>query len=92
MSQKSEDSKTETTEEVVSELSEPKASSKKHCYCGYDRKHHMVSIVPTYTRWGAFWVTMMGVSATPTRIDFVCRICKKRFDREKDPAILKQFL
>ncbi|MBM74854.1 MAG: hypothetical protein CMK59_05600 [Proteobacteria bacterium] len=67
-------------------------SSSKTCLCGFDRYHYMVSIVPTYTRWGAFWVTMMGVSSTPIRIDFVCRVCKTTFDRERNIDELKKFL
>ena len=64
----------------------------KTCLCGFDRYHYMVSIVPTYTRWGAFWVTMMGVSSTPIRIDFVCRVCRTTFDRERNIDELKKFL
>ena len=62
------------------------------CRCGNDRHHHMVSAVPTYTLWGQFWITLIGVSATPIRIDFVCRICKQKFDFVTNPTVLKNFL
>ena len=78
--------------EETSSQGQTHKSSSKVCLCGFDRYHYMVSVVPTYTRWGAFWVTMMGVSSTPIRIDFVCRVCKKRFDRERNPEVLKRFL
>ena len=62
------------------------------CHCGYDRNHYMVSKLPTYTAWGTFWITLLGVSATPIRLDFKCRICKDQFDFIIDPEELKNFL
>ena len=61
------------------------------CPCGFDRHHHMVSASVTYTAWGTFWITMMGVSATPIRVDFICRVCKEKFDFEIEPEKLKSF-
>lgn len=48
----------------------------------------MVSAVPRYSGWGGFWVIFMGVSATPKRIDFQCRVCQETFDQTVDPAAL----
>ena len=62
------------------------------CDCGHDRNHYMVSQIPTYTAWGTFWITLLGVSATPIRLDFKCRICKEVFDFIRDPEELKTFL
>ena len=62
------------------------------CACGYDRHHYMVSAVPTYTAWGTFWITLMGVSAAPIRIDFRCRACGETFDFIRDEEELKGFL
>ena len=64
----------------------------ERCSCGHDRNHYMVSQLPTYTAWGTFWITLLGVSATPIRLDFKCRICGEVFDFILDPAELKQFL
>ena len=61
------------------------------CSCGNNRYHHMVSPETTYTAWGAFWITIMGVSAKPIRVDFSCRICKEKFDFEIDPEQLENF-
>ena len=52
----------------------------------------MVSPEPEYTAWGTFWVTLMGVSATPIRLRFRCRICKLAFDMTDDPDELSSFL
>ena len=64
----------------------------ERCACGHDRHHHMVTPKPTYSSWGAFSVTLIGASATPTRIDFLCRVCKEKFDWTTDPEELKQFM
>ncbi len=61
------------------------------CQCGHNRSHHLVTPSATYTAWGTFWITMMGVSATPVRVDFICRVCKEKFDFEIDPERLKDF-
>lgn len=62
------------------------------CFCGHDRHHYMVSPVPTYTRWGTFWVIFVGVSTVPIRVDFQCRVCNATFDFTEDPVQLKQFM
>ncbi len=62
------------------------------CACGHNRYHLMVSPEPEYTAWATFWVTLMGVSATPLRIRFRCRVCGERFDLTQDPGELKRFL
>ena len=61
------------------------------CSCGHSRSHHLVTPRATYTGWGTFWITIMGVSATPIRVDFICRMCNEKFDFEIDPERLKDF-
>ena len=61
------------------------------CICGHNRHHHLVTPSATYTAWGTFWITIMGVSAVPIRIDFICRVCNEKFDFEIDPDRLKDF-
>ena len=61
------------------------------CPCGHNRHHHLVTPSATYTAWATFWITIMGVSATPIRVDFICRVCKEKFDFEIDPERLKDF-
>lgn len=63
-------------------------SGRPTCVCGHGRTHYMVSPLPTYTGWGKFWVIFMGVSTTPVRIDYHCRVCEQTFDFTEDPALL----
>lgn len=74
----------------MSEGSPPAAAAR--CRCGHDRRHHMVSPVPTYTSWGKFWVIFMGVSSVPIRLDFQCRVCGESFDHTTDPEELQRLL
>lgn len=62
---------------------EPKASPKR-CPCGYDRTHPMVSPKADYTFLG-WCLIMIGISAKPTSISFVCRRCDTVVDRTTDP-------
>jgi len=66
---------------------EPTAEQRPTCRCGHDRKHHMVSPKKEYSFWG--WVLLvMGVTAKPVRIRYVCRVCDQIFDRQdfRDPT------
>jgi hypothetical protein len=73
--------------------SEEESSEEQYiCRCGNDRDHYMVSPVPTYTAWGTFWVTLMGVSSVPIRIDFHCRVCKENFEFITEPDELKKYM
>jgi len=82
--------------EIKAEAAEKAASRDleevETCFCGHDRTHHMVSILPTYTTWGTFWITLLGISATPIRLEFKCRVCGEVFDFIRDPKKLKDFL
>ena len=62
------------------------------CMCGYDRHHYSVSQERSYSSWGGFWVMVMGVSASPIRIDFRCRRCKEKFDFITNSEELKRYL
>jgi hypothetical protein len=63
-----------------------------HCQCGYTRVHLMVSPERKYTWWGTFWVIFMGVSTTPIRVEFRCRVCGDTFDATEDPEDLSAFM
>jgi hypothetical protein len=82
----------EGRQEIPSELEAEDNEVLEKCSCGYDRYHHMVSALPTYTTWAQFWVILMGVSATPIRLDFKCRMCKETFDFTTSKKELEQFL
>jgi hypothetical protein len=59
------------------------AEKPKTCPCGHDRAHHMVSPRPDYT-FGGWCLILIGISATPTEIRFVCRDCEKTIERVTD--------
>ena len=85
-------------EDSAGESSTPSADAQAsseetdRCSCGHDRNHYMVSADPTYTAWGTFWITLMGVSSVPIRIDFRCRVCGETFDFIRNPEELKQYI
>ena len=84
----SEPTKETPNKETVSDTEEPE----ERCHCGYNRHHHMVSPLLTYTAWRSFLVILAGVSAAPIRVDFQCRICKERFDFTVDPDELQRYI
>ena len=48
----------------------------------------MVSPVGKYTLTGWMWVTLMGVTTKPIRIDYKCRCCGVIFDTTTDARLL----
>lgn len=49
-------------------------------------------IKTTYTGWGWFLITVVGMSATPSKIEFVDRINGTVIVETTDREILKQFV
>ena len=85
----------ENSEGVVEQPEVERDSEEEYvetCRCGFDRHHHMVSALPTYSAWGNFWLILMGVSSTPTKLDFQCRVCGEKFDFTTRAEELKQFI
>ena len=65
------------------------AKRAKQCRCGHDKEHPMVSATGEYTFMG--WVLIMiGISASPIAIRYVCRRCEQVVGRTTDPAIISQ--
>lgn len=60
------------------------------CSCGHDRNHYMVSPKCSYSGWGWFWVTVMGVSKTPIKAVFRCRRCGEIIEETDDPVVLEK--
>ena len=79
-------------DEAADEAASPNLEESERCRCGHDRNHHMVSPLPTYTTWGTFWISLLGISATPIRLDFKCRVCGEVFDFIREQEELKKFL
>lgn len=61
------------------------------CGCGYGLDHVMVSQVPDYTAWQSFCVFFLGVSASPRRIEYQCRVCREVFHTTTDPEVLEGY-
>jgi hypothetical protein len=59
------------------------------CRCGHDRNHPLVSPSAQYTFTGWF-LTMVGISARPTSIKFICRRCDQVVDTTTDPTLIAE--
>jgi len=66
----------------------PEAENLPRCPCGHDRTHFLVSPEGKYTLIGWFWVTLMGVTTKPVRIDYRCRKCGNVLETTTDPKVL----
>ena len=86
------DKPNEVPTEAAEKAASPDLEILEKCSCGHDRTHYMVSTLPTYTGWGTFWITLLGISAVPIRLDFKCRVCGEVFDFIRDSDELKKFL
>ena len=59
------------------------------CRCGHARGHAMVSAEGQFT-FMASVATLIGISARPYRIKFVCRRCGEVIEQSSDPVVLKE--
>jgi hypothetical protein len=76
------------TDELAAQTNEvPSPGEAKRCACGHARGHHMVSADPEYSGWGWFLV-LVGISATPHTVRFVCRRCEQVLETVTDRAAL----
>ena len=60
------------------------------CRCGHDITHPLVRPVKRYSLWGAM-ALMMGFTARPIRIDFVCGQCGAEFEPITNRKMLERF-
>ncbi|HTJ82284.1 MAG TPA: hypothetical protein VL400_11235, partial [Polyangiaceae bacterium] len=59
------------------------------CKCGHDKTHPMVSPAGEYTTMG--WVLILiGISAEPTAIKYVCRRCEGILERTTDKKVIAE--
>ncbi|MCB1142928.1 MAG: hypothetical protein H7A24_15500 [Leptospiraceae bacterium] len=61
----------------------------RKCPCGHDRRSPEVQEVPEYSLWSMFLISF-GISATPTKVEFECTKCWKKFD-SLSPEELKTY-
>ncbi len=59
------------------------------CPCGHDREHTLVSPEAEYT-FGGWFLSMVGISARPIAIRFVCRRCGHVVERSTNEKILTE--
>jgi|GEM_PF-4522848 hypothetical protein len=64
------------------------ADDQATCSCGYDRNHHMVSAKGDYTLYGSICL-IMGISAHPIKVRYMCRMCHDVIAESTDPKALK---
>jgi len=62
------------------------------CSCGYDINHPKVIHKCEYSKIGWFLLTILGLSAKPKSIEFICSVCNMVLFKTNDPAILKKYI
>ncbi len=61
------------------------------CSDGGDNKNYPVEFECTYS--GLGWLLFsIGMSAKPTRVDFICANCKEIIESSSDPQTLKKYV
>jgi len=64
----------------------------KTCKCGYDINHPNIVHKCQYTKFGWFLLTILGMSAKPKKVSFVCSQCNEVIDESTDPNLLKEYV
>jgi hypothetical protein len=65
---------------------------KTKCKCGYQFNDPQIIHQSTYSKWGWFLLTILGLSAKPKQIKFICSECKEIVLVSSEPDILKKFI
>ena len=64
----------------------------EHCKCGHKYDHPLVIHECEYSKWGWFLLTILGLSAKPISVKFICTNCKEQILETSDENILKKFV
>jgi hypothetical protein len=64
----------------------------KTCKCGYDIKNPKVQHKSKYSKFGWFLFAILGLSAKPKKVSFVCSVCNEVIEESTDPKILKEYI
>jgi hypothetical protein len=62
------------------------------CKCGYEIEHNKVVHETEYTKWGWFLFTILGLSAKPSKVKFICSECGEIILETREPAVLSKFV
>jgi len=60
------------------------------CSCGNNRNSESVYIKTEYTPWGWLWM-LLGISAVPVKVNFICRKCGQTLDTLTSKEELKKY-
>ena len=64
----------------------------KICRCGHDINHQKVEHKCQYSKFGWFLLTILGMSAKPKKVSYVCSECNEIIDESTDPKILREYV
>ncbi|MBI1933145.1 MAG: hypothetical protein HYS24_11475 [Ignavibacteriales bacterium] len=64
----------------------------EHCKCGHKYDHPLVIHECEYSKWGWFLLTILGLSAKPKSVKFICANCNEQILATSDENILKKFV
>ena len=62
------------------------------CKCGNKINHPKVYHKCEYSKWGWFLLTILGLSAQPKCVKFICRDCDETILTSTDKATLSKFV
>lgn len=62
------------------------------CSCGHSKNHPKVIHRTEYTKWGWFLFTVLGLSAKPKKVNFVCTKCKGTIESTQESDKLARYI
>jgi len=62
------------------------------CKCGYDMNHLKTIHKSEYSKWGWFLFTVLGLSAKPKSVKFICTDCGDTICKSTDSGILNKYV
>jgi len=62
------------------------------CKCGNSINHPKVYHNSEYSKWGWFLLTILGLSARPKSVSFICRDCKEILHVSKEREVLDKYV
>jgi hypothetical protein len=64
----------------------------KLCECGYDISNANIIHETEYSGWGWFLFTVLGLSAKPRSVKFICSRCGTVLKKTDDPEIRAKYV
>lgn len=62
------------------------------CSCGHSIDHEKVIHKSDYSKFGWFLFTILGLSAQPKKVSFICSDCNEIISESNEPELLKKFI